>query len=120
MASTISVSACDNELILVAFTFNASFELCRIQSGNNNPVDVRLDVTAGPYINSIVMNGLSGPLVVNDTQTIPSGSYQLLVFGINWGGPAQFTIYVDGNPHLMPLGPASSGLVLNNLDTITI
>jgi hypothetical protein len=66
----IQVSACDNELyILASQSPVGSTELCHIKSGFNDPVNLLID----PRI-------------------LPHGSYTLIMVGINWGGPQAFSV----------------------------
>lgn len=119
MPNTINVTACDNELIVLAYQWGASFELCRILSGNNQPVNVTLNLQSGTYQGTIVLNGVNGPLSQNITQTLASGAYSLLLLGVDWGGPAQFTVNVNGSPYSLPLTNEGDGLLYHS-DPISI
>jgi hypothetical protein len=72
MATTtkIHVTATDNELYILASTPAGSSEICHIKSGFNNPVEY----------------------VVVPQSILPPGAYTLILVGINWGGPQQFTV----------------------------
>lgn len=114
MANQIQVTACDNELVVLAYNSTSSFELCRILSGNNQPVNVNMNISAGVYEGTVVLNGVNQPLNVTFPPTIPSGAYSILLLGINWGGPTQFTVNVNGKPYTLPLNPSGpSGLTFN-------
>jgi hypothetical protein len=113
MPSQINVTACDNELIVLAYQWGASFELCRVLSGNYNPVNVTLNIQPGTYQGTIVLNGVNQPLNVNLTQTLAPGSYSLLLLGVDWGGPAQFTTTVNGQAFNFPSTNKADGLVFN-------
>lgn len=113
MSNTITVTECDNELVILAYQSDGSFELCQILSGNNQPVNVTLDVVAGAYQNTVVLNGVNQPLSQTITQNLPSGTYSLLVLGVNWGGPTQFTLNINGTPYSLPLTPEGTGLTFN-------
>lgn len=113
MSNTITVTACDNELIVLAYQWGASFELCRILSGNNQPVNVTLNVQSGPYQGPIVLDGVNQPLSQTINQTLSSGAYSLLLLGVDWGGPAQFTVNVNNTPYSLPLTNQGDGLLFN-------
>jgi len=113
MSNTITVTACDNELVILAYQVDASFELCQILSGNNQPVNVTLDLSPGTYQNTVVLNGVNQPLSQTITQNLPSGTYSLLVLGVNWGGPTQFTVNVNGTPYTLPFTSEGAGLTFN-------
>jgi len=114
MGNSITTTACDNELVILAYTESASYELCQILSGNSQPVNVTLAIQPGDYQNTVVLNGVNQPLKQSINQTIPSGTYSLLMLGVNWGGPTQFTVNVNGTPFALPFtqqGPL--GLAFN-------
>lgn len=113
MANTITVTACDNELVILAYNWDNSYELCRILSGNNQAVNVTLNIQPGTYEGTIVLDGVNQPLNVTVPPTVPSGAYSILMLGVDWGGPAQFTTTVNGTAHNLPLQPTGSGLVFN-------
>jgi hypothetical protein len=75
MATTqIQVTACDNELRLIAIPSggSASTELLHYSSGFAKPVNVTLFPGA----------------------VLPTGSYTLSMIGINWGGPSTYSVTV--------------------------
>ena len=78
MATTqIQVTACDNELFLIAIPTNpnagtASIELLHYSSGYNEPVNVTLFPGA----------------------VLPTGSYALSMIGINWGETSSYSVIV--------------------------
>jgi hypothetical protein len=114
MGNSITTTACDNELVILAYTPSASFELCQILSGNSQPVNVTLAIQPGTYQNTIVLNGVNQPLKQSINQTLPSGTYSILMLGVNWGGPTQFTVNVNGTNFALPFtqdGPL--GLTFN-------
>ncbi|HYK21092.1 MAG TPA: hypothetical protein VEV42_10180 [Pyrinomonadaceae bacterium] len=113
MPNTIAVTACDNELIVLAYQWGASFELCRILSGNNQSVNVTLNIQPGTYQGTIVLNGVNQPLSQTITQTLASGAYSILLLGVDWGGPAQFTVSVNGTSYTLPLQQEGDGLLFN-------
>jgi len=76
----IHVTAADNELLLIASTPAGSSQLLHYKSGFNKPVDV---------------NVFPGAILA-------TGSYDLTMIGLNWGGPNNFTVTVttDGHPQV--------------------
>ena len=74
----IQVTAADNEIMLIASTPAGSSELFHYKSGYGKPV------------NATIFPGA----------ILATGSYTLTIIGINWGGPASFTVVVttDGQP----------------------
>ena len=114
MGNSITTTACDNELVILAYQEGASFELCQILSGNSQPVNVTLGIQPGTYQNTIVLNGVNQPLKQSINQTLPAGTYSILMLGVNWGGPSQFNINLNGSSYELtfnPNGPA--GLTFN-------
>lgn len=99
---TITFTACDNELYVLAVpavtSASASYELIHIQSGNGNTVSFTLTVSAGAYSGAPQpLNGVNGPLTTNQSISIPAGTYNLLAVGINWGIISGFSFYLNGN-----------------------
>jgi hypothetical protein len=113
MPNTITVTKCDNELIVLAYQWGASFELCRILSGNSNSVNVTLNIQSGPYQGPIVLNGVNQPLNTTISQTLASGAYSILLLGVDWGGPAEFTVGVNGTSYTLPFQNQGDGLLFN-------
>lgn len=113
MPNTINVTACDNELIVLAYQWGASFELCRVLSGNSNSVNVTLTINPGSYSGTQVFNGVNGPLNISTSTNLAPGKYSLLLLGIDWGGPQQFTVAVNGQAFALPYGDNGNGLVWN-------
>lgn len=113
MSNTITVTACDNELIVLAYQWGASFELCRILSGNNQPVNVTLNIQSGVYQGTIVLNGVNQPLNQTISQTLSSGAYSIQLLGVDWGGPSQFTVGVNGTSYTLPLTNQGDGLLFS-------
>ena len=77
MATPVNVTACDNELIVIASTPAASSEVFRIKSGYNNPVSYQVDLAA----------------------ILSPGGYDLTMIGLNWGGPYNFLLTVNGTSY---------------------
>ena len=113
MSNTITVTKCDNELIVLAYQWGASFELCRILSGNSQPVNVTLNLQSGSYQGTIVLNGVNQPLNQTVTQTLSPGTYSILLLGVDWGGPAEFTVTVNTAPYTLPYQSEGAGLLFN-------
>jgi hypothetical protein len=74
----IEVTACDNELYLIAIESrggdgngnHGSFELGHVKYGGGDPVE----------------------LTITPHSVLPPGHYNLALVGINWGGPSGFTV----------------------------
>jgi len=73
----IHVTKTDNELYIIAIPSNgyASSVIGHITSGFNNPVEYK-----------VVPQSVLAP-----------GEYTLVLIGINWGGPQQFSVTLTGN-----------------------
>ncbi len=90
MATTtkIHVTACDNELYILASTPHGSSEICHLKSGFNNPVEY----------------------VVIPQSILAVGAYTLIMVGINWGGPQAFKVILTtggvDTPHTAPASTA--------------
>jgi hypothetical protein len=94
MATTtlIHVTATDNELYIIASTPAGTSEICHIKSGFHNPVEYK----------------------VIPQSILPPGAYTLIIIGINWSGPQQFTVALttggvvntitSGPPTTAPIG----------------
>jgi hypothetical protein len=110
-ANTLNITAVDNQLILIAYQWGASFELCTISSGNSNSVALTLPITAGSYQGGVTLNGVNNGLSGNYPVSLASGTYSLAVVGINWGGPQQFSFTFNGQTYSLPYSPSGSGVV---------
>lgn len=75
MATPVKVTACDNELYILASQWNGSSELLHLKSGNNDPVSTTFNLES----------------------VLPKGTWQITMVGINWGGPWAFKISVGSN-----------------------
>lgn len=99
MATTtkISVTACDNELYLIALpttppTNFSGAEILHMSSGFNQPVSY-----------SIVPQAI-----------LPPGQYTLVMVGINWGGPQAFSVTLTiGGVDTPFTAPASTAIGAN-------
>ncbi|MCE7995165.1 MAG: hypothetical protein HEP71_24515 [Roseivirga sp.] len=122
--NTITITECDNQLALYAVNMdnlNSSVQICDIQSGYNNKVDVQINLVAGSTASDTInLNGVNGPLTPGAQDfALPAGNYALVYTGLNWGGPTQFAFdFNTYTPHL-PVGTTDKvGAVWNlgNLD----
>src|SRR5437879_11750262 len=85
----IHVTAADNELYLIAAGAAGSSEICHIKSGAGQPVDFTLVPQS----------------------VLHSGVYNLIVVGINWGGPRAFEItlsFNDGSHQTLKAPPSTA------------
>lgn len=105
MATTINITACDNELLLIAYQGNASYIICDIKSGYGNAVDIQIPISAGSYQGPVQLDGIAGALTGTYPASLPAGGYTLTYAGLNWGGPTQFRFTLDGTPYSLPLNP---------------
>lgn len=86
----LNVTRCDNELYVVAYADGyGSLEVLHISSGYNDPVNYS----------------------VNLGSVLKPGAYNISLIGINWGGPAAFTVTIDGTPYTYEDGGAATGVV---------
>jgi hypothetical protein len=113
MANTVKVIACDNELIIVAFQFTQSYEILNLKSGNGQPVNVDLNILAGPYDGGARIDAVTKPANETTNVYLPAGTYDLSVIGLNWGGVSQFTVDINTNNLVLPLGNQPKGLVFH-------
>jgi hypothetical protein len=90
MPTPVTVSACDNELYILAIQGSlsaggwGSTELLHIMSGNNDPVSYTFNLES----------------------VLPTGSYTLLLIGIDWGGVWNFSVQIGGTTYAQS-GPSS-------------
>ena len=98
---------------MLAYQWGASFELCRVLSGNSNAIDLTINIDEGPYTGTSVINGVHHPIQHSFTTYLPAGSYQLLLLGIDWGGPAEFDVEVNNRRHNLPYTSNGDGLLFN-------
>ena len=82
MANTINITACDNELRLIAYQWGASFEIATIRSGNSNSVNVTINISPGQFEGGVVLNGVNNPLSGTYPVYLNSGAYSLVAVGI--------------------------------------
>ncbi|ANQ51836.1 hypothetical protein MY04_4501 [Flammeovirga sp. MY04] len=100
--SVIKITKCDNELILVASNTpgnSESYLVCDVKSGNNNLVDVTINLVKGDYNGPLKLDGVNGPISGTHEVAIPASSANLAILGVNWGGPTDLAVSVDGKPY---------------------
>ena len=105
MATTtfIHVTQCDNDLRIKALPTSGlgSMEILHITSGAGNPVEYR----------------------VNLKSVLPTGPYNLVLEGTNWGGPSGFTVIITtggvDTPHIFGAGLPAGG-VASQVIAITV
>ena len=112
MANSIHVTACDNELIIIAYQGTVSYEIGRILSGNNNQVDVTFSITNGPFMGSMTFSNVYTPIGAKVNTCLPAGNYSLLLLGVNWGLTTNFKVNVNGTDYNSS-GISGLGLVYN-------
>jgi len=114
MTNSITINKCDNELILIAYQWGASFQIARILSGNNNNVDVQIDIQPGQFIEGVYIDGVNNGIENSrNFVNLQPGEYQLVAVGIDWGGPAEFNYTFNGEPQNFPLTGEGDGVVWN-------
>lgn len=119
----ITITQCDNQLALYAVNIdgNSSIQICNIESGYNNKVDVQINLVAGSEASATIeLSGVSGPLTPAPQDfALPAGNYALVYTGLNWGGPTQFAFDFNAYKSNLPVGGTDKvGAVWNlgNLD----
>ena len=81
--TNIQITACDNELYLIAATTGTpwySTEICHIKSGNNLPVSYS----------------------INPSAILAPGNYNLFLIGLDWGVEGAFTVTLTVNGVVQP------------------
>jgi hypothetical protein len=108
--ASITISACDNELYLVAVNSAAtqSYQLAHIQSGGGNLVGVSATVAVGIYSEPATLYGITGRLSASYSVYLPAGTYNLVPIGINWAGSQQFVFTLNGTPFSEPFSNPGS------------
>lgn len=88
--TTLSVTRCDNELYVIACANGmGSLEVLHISSGYNDPVNY----------------------TINLGSILAAGTYNITMVGINWGGPAAYTVTIDGTAYQYAKSDAPVGAV---------
>jgi hypothetical protein len=112
--ATINVTACDNELYLIAVNSvtgsapTQSYQLVHIESGNSQAVNVTATVSPGAYFEPGTLNGVTQALNSSYPVSLPAGSYNLIAVGINWGLAQQFTFTLNGVAYSLPYSSSGS------------
>ena len=126
---SIHVTACDNEIFLIATQADKSFLLANIKSGNNLSVDYTLQIKPGDFGGVKNVGSPDYPIEDTDTTTLPSGTYSLVVLGVDWGGSLEhFEVALNGGakPFQSTYGPLhtpagkGSGWASKNIEKFTI
>jgi hypothetical protein len=121
-SNTITISKCDNQLVMYAINLDTSaqsYQICNIQSGNSNAVEVSIALNAGAVGKTVELNGVISPLSETAEFTLPAGKYALVYTGLNWGAAYQFDFEFNGQPYNLPYSSdGKNGAVWNlgNLD----
>ncbi len=102
MSNQIHISASDNEMYIIAYNWNGSYELAHVQSGNNNVVDLTITIEAGKYRKLGTFNGVNKPLSHKRNLKLPAGDYTLAAVCINWGGPMNCAYTFNGQIFTVP------------------
>ncbi len=98
MSNTINISACDNELYLIATTGVNSYTLAHVKSGYFFDVAVAITILSGDYTEVQLINGISGPVNKSYTAYLPAGTYTIVAVCVNWGGPWSYNYNLNGGP----------------------
>lgn len=99
MATTkIQVTACDNELLLIASTPAGSSTLCHLKSGYNAPVNYEF----------------------NPQHILASGTYDLNIIGLNWGGPGTWNVEVTTDGRTESFGGHSGERFFTDSTSISV
>jgi hypothetical protein len=96
----IKVTALDNECYILASTPTGSSEVCHLKSGGNNPVDY----------------------TVVPQSILPPGDYDLVIIGVNWGGPQALSVTLVGPnaTYTAPAWPNVAGVFWSQTVPITV
>lgn len=108
MSNTINITECDNQLVLFAFNGSESYEICNIESGNFNSVDIQIQLEASTnnqFSGTINANGVNKPLNSSYTVQLPTGTYSLVYAGLNWGGPYNFEFTFNNKTYKLANDP---------------
>lgn len=86
MTNTLNIKKADNQLILIAYQWSKSYEICNVKYAGD--MDLKIDIKEGEYTGPVKVKGTvpSNPQTVN----LPKGDYTLVYVGLNWGGPYNF------------------------------
>ena len=111
--NTITITACDNEVFLIAHRGIESYTLAHIKSGYRQKVNVVVTVEPGQYTAVETFNGVNQPIDEAYTVKIPARKYNLSLVCVNWGGPLDYAYNVNGkqfdNAKQLGVGELSTG-----------
>lgn len=122
-SNTITISKCDNQLVMYAINLDTaaqSYQICNVQSGNSNAVDVSIALSAGTLSKTVELNGVNGPLSETAEFTLPAGKYALVYTGLNWGGPYQFAFEFNTVPYNLPYSSGGKNGAVWNLGNLEV
>ena len=105
--NNIKVTKCDNEVYILAVAAGPESErnylsnqLCHIQSGGGQEVDVTINIEEGIYEQPATFNSPFRPLNITSEVRLPKGDYNILAVGIDWGGGRDIDIKINnGKPY---------------------
>jgi hypothetical protein len=104
-SNSITITACDNELLLIAYQWGSSYVLADIKSGNDQPVNVTLNIVNGQFDGTLTLNGVNSKLDSAFQIPLAPGSYSLAAVGVNWGGPTRFSFTFNGKQYSAETAP---------------
>ncbi len=123
-SNTITITACDNQLAIYAVNLdgNSSYQICDIQSGYNNTVNVPINLVAGSAASDTIrLNGVTSALTpAAQDFALPSGNYALVYTGLNWGGPTQFAFTFNDHSPALPVGSVDKVGAVWNLGDLSM
>jgi hypothetical protein len=111
VSNTIRITACDNEVFLIAYQSGGSYVLAHLNSGYNFPVDVTVTILSGDYSQVPTLNGQSGALKESYTVYLPEGTYTVVAVCVNWGGPWAYAYQLNNGPLYSGSDAAGAGAI---------
>ena len=107
MSNIIEITACDNQLILIAIEENGgnSFDLCNIKSGYHYKVGVKLQIEEGEFSETFNANGTGHDLNESVVIKLPKGKYSLVYAGVNWGASYNFNFDLNNKNYNLKNNP---------------
>lgn len=113
MSNTINISACDNELFLIAYPNSGadSYTLAHVKSGYNYGVAVAITILSGDYTAVQEINGLNGAVNNAYTAYLPEGTYTIVAVCVNWGGPWAYSYNLNGGPNYSGSDASGAGAI---------
>lgn len=115
MSNTLNITAVDNELVIIAYQWGVSYQICDIKSGNQNSVNVSINIDQGSYTNSVVLDGVNGSLTGNYNVNLPPGAYSIIAIGLNWGAVQGFSFTFNNTTYASGTTALGVGLVWYSL-----